>query len=166
MRKRLLTLVAFVVIGCLAAMPAAAKCPIGQAKATVEKSIKILAAKGPAGLAEVKALRFCGTEGYVFILNTTGVMLLHPIKPHLEKKNLVAIKDDKGKKFFVEFIAAAKKATSKIKGKTFYTGAGWISYRWPMPGKKGWFDKCTYCQGGAMGDVSVVACAGIYAKCK
>ena len=165
LRKVMVFVFAFVLVIALAS-GAWAKCARGDAKAAVLKAAAILKAKGKAGFADVRKLRYCGKEGYVWINDFKAVMLMHPIKPHLEKKNLAGIKDDKGKKFFVEFITVAKGATTTIKGKKYFTGEGWVGYRWPKPGAKGWFDKCSYVKGIVVGTDNLIVCSGVYASCK
>ena len=76
-------------------------------------------------MAALKAMRYSGSE-YVWINDMQGVMLMHPIRPELDGKNLIDFKDPNGVTLFKEMVdvVAAK-------------GAGKVAYHWPKPG----FDK-------------------------
>ncbi len=56
----------------------------------------------------VDATRY-GDSGYFWINDTNAVMIVHPIKPALNGKDLSSFKDDAGKQIFSEFAALAKK---------------------------------------------------------
>ena len=70
----------------------------------------------------VDATRY-GDSGYFWINDTNAVMIVHPIKPALNGKDLSAFKDDAGKQIFSEFAALAKK-----------NGEGFVDYVWAKPG--------------------------------
>lgn len=72
----------------------------------------------------VKGLRY-GKNGkdYFFILDTQTVMVMHPIKPALEGKDLSDTKDTDGKPFFQEIVDS-----------TLQNGEGFVTYMWPLPG--------------------------------
>lgn len=74
---------------------------------------------------------FGGT--YIWIHNLKGVMLMHPIKPHMVGKNLAGLKDGNGKRFFIEMNHVAREK-----------GSGWIDYTWPKPGEKKRSNKVSY----------------------
>lgn len=78
-----------------------------------------------AALNEVAALRYDGKE-YFWINDYSPRMVMHPIKPALDGKDLSDFKDPNGKKLFVAMVAVVKKE-----------GAGFVDYMWPKPG----FDK-------------------------
>jgi methyl-accepting chemotaxis protein len=71
----------------------------------------------------VKAMRYDGGN-YLWINDTGPSMVMHPIKPTLDGKDLSAFKDPNGKKLFVEM---AKVAQNK--------GEGLVDYYWAKPGK-------------------------------
>ena len=73
----------------------------------------------------VDATRY-GDSGYFWINDTNAVMVIHPIKPALNGKDLASFKDEGGKQIFSEFAALAKK-----------DGEGFVDYVWAKPG----FDK-------------------------
>ena len=64
-----------------------------------------------------------GNTGYFWINDTDSVIVIHPIKPELNGKNLVDYKDKGGKQIFKEFSTVAKN-----------NGEGFVDYVWPKPG--------------------------------
>ena len=77
-----------------------------------------------AAIATIKDLRLpCGNL-YFWINDTQPKMIMHPIKPALDGKDLSGSKDPNGKHLFVEMVKATEK-----------TGAGFVTYMWPKPGK-------------------------------
>jgi methyl-accepting chemotaxis protein len=74
-------------------------------------------------LSEIAHLRYAGNE-YFWINDLHPTMLMHPIKPELNGKDLSEMKDPNGFKLFVEF---AKIGQSD-------KGEGFVSYLWPKPG--------------------------------
>jgi len=64
-----------------------------------------------------------GESGYFWINDTDAVIVMHPIKPQLNEKDLSEFKDKGGKKIFTVFADVAKK-----------DGAGFVDYVWPKPG--------------------------------
>jgi len=83
----------------------------------------------PEDAARVKAanriggLRY-GNGEYFWINDLKPVMVMHPIKPELNGKDLSELKDPNGKRLFVEFAETVKSH-----------GAGFVEYQWPKPGK-------------------------------
>jgi methyl-accepting chemotaxis protein len=75
-------------------------------------------------LAVVKGLRYEERE-YFWINDLHPRMVMHPIKPALDGKDLTENKDPTGKRLFVEFVKAVKAGKD---------GAGFVDYRWPKPG--------------------------------
>jgi methyl-accepting chemotaxis protein len=73
-------------------------------------------------LAEVKVLRYDGKE-YVWINDMQARMIMHPIKPELDGKDLSDYKDAGGLKLFSAFVDIVKR-----------DGRGYIDYLWPKPG--------------------------------
>ncbi|MCZ7391551.1 cache domain-containing protein, partial [Klebsiella pneumoniae] len=64
-----------------------------------------------------------GNSGYFWINDTNSVMIVHPIKPEMNGKDLVDFKDKGGKQIFKEFSTVAKNS-----------GEGFVDYVWPKPG--------------------------------
>lgn len=120
----------------------------------VNDAVAILQKEGQAGLAKVGAIRF-GNANYVFVNDLEGTTLMH-IKEHLIGKNMVAmaLKDDTGKNFFMEFTKVAKSPS----------GEGWVDYRWTKPGDdtKTFFNKSTFIKAVKLEGKDVYVGAGIY----
>ena len=99
------------------------------AKAKVEAAASLVAAVGEAAFPKLKdpngEFRFANGKGYIWIHNLQGVMVMHPISPELEGKDMLAYKDSGGFEFFVAMNELVRKH-----------GAGWVVYMWPKPGRK------------------------------
>lgn len=65
-----------------------------------------------------------GENGYFWINDTNGIMLMHPYKPEYIGKSMFEFADKNGKKVFVDFVKVAK------------SGGGLVEYYWPKPGFK------------------------------
>jgi len=70
----------------------------------------------------VDATRY-GESGYFWINDANSVIVVHPIKPALNGKDMSAYKDEGGKQIFSEFSAVTKR-----------DGEGYVDYVWPKPG--------------------------------
>jgi len=81
---------------------------------------------------EIKSLRYSGKE-YFWINDLSDKMIMHPIKPEMDGKQLGDLKDPKGKYLFKEFIRVCREK-----------GAGFVDYLWPMPGKSEPVPKVSY----------------------
>ena len=99
-------------------------------------------------MAAVKKLRYNGSE-YFWINDMQVNMLMHPIKPELDGKNLAQTKDAKGQLLFVEFVKTVKAS-----------GAGFVFYMWAKPGQDQPVPKVSYVQGFA--PWSWVVGSGVY----
>lgn len=75
-----------------------------------------------AALAELAGVRY-GESGYLWVNDLQQVVLMHPIKPELNGKDVTDMKDPDGKALWVEFVNVAKAEKS-----------GFVDYRWPKPG--------------------------------
>ncbi len=75
-------------------------------------------------LAAVEALRY-GQDGYFWVQDTDIKMVMHPIKPSLNDKELKDIKDADGLNLFVAMNDVIRENN----------GAGFVNYMWPMPGQ-------------------------------
>jgi methyl-accepting chemotaxis protein len=69
----------------------------------------------------IAGLRYAGTE-YFWINDLHPKMVMHPIKPELNGKDLTENKDPNGFHLFVEFVKLAKAE-----------GEGFVPYLWPKP---------------------------------
>ncbi|AFY02696.1 cache domain-containing protein [Bdellovibrio bacteriovorus] len=74
-------------------------------------------------LKAVSKLRYSGNE-YFWINDLHPTMLMHPIKPELDGKDLTGFKDPNGFHLFVAFAEKGKTAE----------GEGFVPYLWPKPG--------------------------------
>ena len=88
-----------------------------------------------ATLSALRSLRYFGQE-YVWVNDMQPRMVMHPIKPELDGKDLSAMADPAGKHLFVAFVDTVRAA-----------GAGVVSYQWPRPGDVAPVPKMSYVQG-------------------
>ncbi len=72
--------------------------------------------------AAVTKMRYEGKE-YFWINDMTPRMVMHPMKPQLNGKDLSKLADPNGKLLFNEFVKTVKAG-----------GAGFVEYMWPKPG--------------------------------
>ncbi len=86
-------------------------------------------------LESISQLRY-EKSGYYWITDYDVKMVMHPIKPSLDGKDLSTYKDKKGKTFFLEY-------TNMVKEK----GEWFERYWWPKPGKEGSYLKLSYLKG-------------------
>lgn len=94
----------------------------------VETSVKLINEKGEKdafALLTDPAGDYVKGSLYVFIYDLDGTIVAH-LNPKLVGKNLLGIKDVKGKAFAAEFVEIAKSESGK----------GWSQYWWPRPGEK------------------------------
>ncbi|WP_246876801.1 methyl-accepting chemotaxis protein [Aeromonas sp. SrichE-2G] len=73
-------------------------------------------------LALLKGLRY-GNDDYFWINDSHPTMVMHPMKPDLDGKDLSGVEDKQGLKLFVAFADLARAQ-----------GAGEVAYYWPKPG--------------------------------
>ncbi|EPR44098.1 methyl-accepting chemotaxis sensory transducer with Cache sensor [Desulfovibrio sp. X2] len=73
--------------------------------------------------AMVAGVRF-DDGNYVWINDTRPVMVMHPIKPDLDGKDLSGFADKNGTKLFMKMVEAVRK-----------DGSGVVDYMWPKPGE-------------------------------
>lgn len=91
---------------------------------------------------------FGGT--YIWIHNRDGIMQMHPVKPKMETKPLLGLKDANGKAFFVDMNKVAAE------------GGGWVDYLWPKPGEKDPSLKVSYVMEAKHGDEVFIIGCGVY----
>jgi methyl-accepting chemotaxis protein len=73
-----------------------------------------------------------GKNGYFWINDSKGKMIMHPYRPEIVGKVLMDMQDINGKYFFKEFIDISKK------------GGGWVTYYWPKPNTLKDYPKISY----------------------
>ncbi|MGH8855239.1 MAG: methyl-accepting chemotaxis protein [Telluria sp.] len=86
-------------------------------------------------LETLRGLRYSGSE-YFWVNDMHPRMIMHPIKPELENKDLSANQDPDGKHLFVAMVDVVKAQ-----------GAGSVDYKWPKPGSDAPVQKVSYVQG-------------------
>ncbi len=83
----------------------------------------------------VSRARYDGTE-YFWINDMQAHMVMHPIKPELDGRDLSDMKDPNGFAPFKAFVETVRR-----------DGKGFVSYQWSRPGSKQPVDKLSYVQG-------------------
>ncbi|WP_310600320.1 cache domain-containing protein [Desulfobulbus sp.] len=121
----------------------------------VDEACALLAKEGPAAFPRFKGkgspFLFDGTYIWIHSLKETR-MLMHPIKYKMEGNELIGLKDERGKRFFVAMNDVANEP-----------GQGWVAYYWPVPGTKDIVRKVSYIKKCTMPNgVDVVIGCGIY----
>ncbi len=86
-------------------------------------------------LAQIKSLRYSGSE-YLWVNDMNQVVLMHPIKPQLDGKDLTDLQDPNGKYLFREFVTVVKN-----------DGEGFVDYLWPKPGSEDPVPKISFVKG-------------------
>ncbi len=96
-------------------------------KNKVKEAAELIREEGNKAFAQLKnpkgEFRFGNGQGYVWVHNLKGVMLMHPIKPSLNGQNILTMKDVNGFPLFVKMNELVRK-----------NGEGWVCYAWPKPG--------------------------------
>lgn len=94
---------------------------------------------------------YSGTYMWIHSLDN-GDMLMHPMKPKLNGKNVIGLKDKKGKRFFSTMNKMVKA-----------NGDAWVEYYWPKPGTDEIVHKVSYVKGCTLPDgQNVVVGSGLY----
>jgi methyl-accepting chemotaxis protein len=75
-------------------------------------------------------------QGYFWINDLEPKMIMHPMKPELEGRNLADIKDPEGVPLFMEFVRVVNER-----------GSGFVNYSWPKPGAQAPQPKISYVTG-------------------
>ncbi len=88
-----------------------------------------------AAMAATKAMRYDENQ-YFWINDMRPAMVMHPMDPSLDGKDLSGNKDPNGKAIFVEMVEVCRKQ-----------GAGFVDYLWPKPGSPKPVPKISYVKG-------------------
>ncbi|MFZ3175088.1 MAG: EAL domain-containing protein [Thiobacillus sp.] len=88
-----------------------------------------------AALDTIRTMRYDGSE-YFWINDLEPRMVMHPMMPELDGKDLSGFTDPNGKRLFVAFADTVRK-----------NGAGFVDYLWPKPGLTRPVSKISYVQG-------------------
>lgn len=94
---------------------------------------------------------FMAKDAYIFVLDPNGVDLVNPGFPNLEGRNIMDLKDTRGKLLIREMFSVVKK-----------NGSGWVDYMWPKPGESVSTQKSTYVSKANLGDKWVLVGCGVY----
>ncbi len=86
-------------------------------------------------LETIRNMRYGGSE-YFWINDLQQRMVMHPMMPELDGKDLSDFKDPNGKRLFVAFVDIVKK-----------NGEGYVDYLWPKPGFTQPVPKISYVKG-------------------
>jgi diguanylate cyclase (GGDEF)-like protein/PAS domain S-box-containing protein len=88
-----------------------------------------------AAIETIRAMRYDGGE-YFWINDLQPRMVMHPMMPELDGKDLSDFTDPNGKRLFVAFVDTVRK-----------NGAGFVDYLWPKPGFTQPVPKISYVKG-------------------
>ena len=88
-----------------------------------------------AALSTIESMRYAGSE-YLWVNDMLPRVLMHPIKPALNGKDVSGVKDPAGKALFVEFVNTVKAS-----------GEGFVFYLWPKVGEEQPVAKVSFVQG-------------------
>ncbi len=83
----------------------------------------------------IGAMRYDGKE-YFWINDMSAVVVMHPIKPQLNGKDMSKFTDPEGKALFSEFVKTVRE-----------NKAGYVGYMWPKPGSEKPVHKQSYVAG-------------------
>jgi len=119
----------------------------------VNDAMALIGATGRAAFPILRntASEFVYKDTYVFVLDTSYNMLVHPASPELEGKNLRDMKDAAGKFLFREFMQVVQEH-----------GSGWVDYLWPKPGATKAVPKTTFVSKAVFNGETFVVGTGIY----
>jgi len=88
-------------------------------------------------LESIAAMRYDDGNNYFWINDMHPAMVMHPLKPELNGKDLTNYLDKGGKAMFVEM-------TDRVRQNQ---GGGFVSYQWPKPGNDRAVDKISFVKG-------------------
>ena len=86
-------------------------------------------------LKTISKLRY-DSSNYFWLNDYQAKMIMHPIKPALDGKDLANFTDPNGKKIFSEMVQMVKN-----------NGEGFVPYQWPKPGAEKAVDKISFVKG-------------------
>ncbi len=124
-------------------------------KEKAKAAAALILAEGDAALDKIKdpngEFRFADGAGYIWVHNLDGIMVMHPIKPSLDGKGLLDMRDVNGVYLFVAMNELVEDH-----------GEGWVPYSWPKPGQAESSPKISYVVLIEHGGNEYVAGAGMY----
>lgn len=128
----------------------------------MERAFVVDAVRSAAGLIEARGQGafpafhdptgpFLAKDAYIFVLDMDGVDLANPAFPNLEGRNLLGVRDPRGKYLIREMIELAQA-----------DGSGWVDYMWPKPGESVSTQKSAYVSTATLDGQPVVVGCGVY----
>ena len=94
---------------------------------------------------------FIAKDAYVFVDDMDGVELVNPAFPTLERRNLLHLKDTRGKQIVRDMIELVQTR-----------GSGWVDYMWPRPGESVSTRKSAYVSRATLAGKPVLVGCGVY----
>jgi signal transduction histidine kinase len=94
---------------------------------------------------------FIVKDAYIFVIDQQGIDLVNPGFPNLEGRNILNLKDKKGKLLVNEMFNILRTSNS-----------GWVDYMWPKPGESISTQKSAYISKAKYGDSWVIVGCGVY----
>jgi signal transduction histidine kinase len=94
---------------------------------------------------------YIAKDAYIFVIDPSGVDLVNPGFPNLEGRNILDVKDTRGKKLVREMLYVVQA-----------NGSGWVDYMWPKPGESVSTQKSAYVSKALIGDKWVMVGCGVY----
>lgn len=94
---------------------------------------------------------FRAKDAYIFVIDMNGIDLVNPAFPNLEGRNLLELKDTRGKQLIKEMLQLVQTS-----------GAGWVDYMWPKPGESISTQKSAYVSKAKIGEKWVLVGCGVY----
>ena len=154
-KKTLITVFGIFIASFFAATTFAEQLTANLCKEKVIAATKLIEAEGEAAFAKIKDtkgdFRFADGQGYIWIQDLNAVVLMHPIKPSLDGKDMSGFADKNGTLLFLNFSELCEEK-----------GAGWVPYVWPKPGEEKTSPKISYVKLAKHGGTDYVAGCGLY----
>jgi signal transduction histidine kinase len=119
----------------------------------VNRAAALIASQGKAAFGQLRGKKspFVFMDTYVFVDRIDGTELVNPVQPSLEGRNLINLKDAKGKLVLQEEIAAAMK-----------NGSAWLDLSWYKPGDNTPARKQVYVRKVQSGQDTYIVGSGVY----
>jgi signal transduction histidine kinase len=121
----------------------------------VNRAAALVAEQGKEAFGQLRDKRgpFVFMDTYVFVDSPDGTELVNPAQPSLEGKNIIDLRDAKGRPIIREEIAAAMK-----------DGTAWVDLYWYKPGSNTPVRKQTYLRKVQSGQDTYVVGSGLYVE--
>jgi signal transduction histidine kinase len=94
---------------------------------------------------------FLAKDAYIFVFDDKGTDLVNPAFPNLEGRNLMELKDTRGKLIVQEMFNLVQRS-----------GTGWVDYMWPKPGESISTLKSAYVSQARIGNKQYLVGCGVY----